>query len=129
MRVRRPDCLHAKALEMALGKLRTAGAVIIDASYKDREERSRAFEAGRRAGADVVVLECVCPEDIIEKRLQSRLSGGGDVSDGRWEIFQAQKGSFERIEEIPEGSHLVVDTSLAPEENAFRFLKKLSGGG
>jgi len=118
---------YAKALEMALGKLRTAGAVIIDASYKDREERSRAFEAGRRAGAEVVVLECICPEDIIEKRLQSRLSGGGDVSDGRWEIFQAQKGSFERIEEIPEGSHLVVDTSLAPEKNALEVLRKMLG--
>ena len=120
---------YAKALEMALGKLRTAGAVIIDASYKDREERSRAFDAGRRAGASVVVLECVCPEDIIEKRLQSRQSGGGDVSDGRWEIFQAQKGSFERIEEIPEGSHLVVDTSLAPEENALEVLRKMLGLG
>jgi len=120
---------YAKALETALGKLTTAGAVIIDASYKDREERSRAFDAGRRAGADVFVLECTCPEDIIEKRLQSRQSGGGDVSDGRWEIFQAQKGDFERIEEIPEGHHLAVDTSLAPEENAFMFLKKISGAG
>jgi aminoglycoside phosphotransferase family enzyme/predicted kinase len=120
---------YAKALQTALGKLATAGAVIIDASYKDREERSRAFDAGRRAGAEVFVLECTCPEDIIEKRLQSRQSGGGDVSDGRWEIFQTQKGDFERIEEIPEGHHLAVDTSLAPEENAFRFLKKISGAG
>ena len=77
----------------------------------------------------MVVLECVCPEEIIEKRLQSRQSGGGDVSDGRWEIFQAQKGSFERIEEIPEGSHLVVDTSLAPEKNALAVLRKLPGLG
>jgi len=99
---------------------------IIDASYKDREERSRAFEAGRRAGAEVVVLECICPEDIIEKRLQSRLSGGGDVSTGDGN-FPAQKGSFERIEEIPEGSHLVVDTSLAPEKNALEVLRKMLG--
>ena len=120
---------YEKALEIALEKLKTAGAVIIDASYKDREERSRALEAGRRAGADVFVLECTCPEDIIEKRLKSRQSGGGDVSDGRWEIFQAQKGNYERIDEIPEGRHLAVDTSLAAEENAFRVLKKISGLG
>jgi aminoglycoside phosphotransferase family enzyme/predicted kinase len=120
---------YEKALEIALDKLKTAGAVIIDASYKDREERLRAFEAGRRAGADVFVLECTCPEDIIEKRLQSRQSGGGDVSDGRWEIFQAQKGNYERIDEIPEERHLAVDTSLAAEENAFRVLKKMFGLG
>jgi predicted kinase len=75
------------------------------------------------------VLECTCPEDIIEKRLQSRQSGGGDVSDGRWEIFQAQKGNYERIDEIPEERHLAVDTSLAAEENAFRVLKKMFGLG
>ncbi len=120
---------YEKALEIALDKLKTAGAVIIDASYKDREERLRALEAGRRAGADVFVLECTCPEDIIEKRLQSRQSGGGDVSDGRWEIFQAQKGNYERIDEIPEERHLAVDTSLAAEENAFRVLKKMFGLG
>jgi predicted kinase len=120
---------YEKALEIALGKLKTAGAVIIDASYKDRVERLRALEAGRRAGADVFVLECTCPEDIIEKRLQSRQSGGGDVSDGRWEIFQAQKGNYERIDEIPEERHLAVDTSLAADENAFRVLKRMFGLG
>ena len=120
---------YEKALEIALKKLNTDRAVIVDASYKSREERLRAFEAGRQAGADVYVVECTCPEEIIEERLHSRQSGGGDVSDGRWEIFRAQKEGFERIDEIPEGSHLAVVTSLAAEENAFKVLKKISGLG
>jgi hypothetical protein len=118
---------YEKALEIALEKLNTDRAVMIDASYKSSEERLRAFEAGRRAGADVFVVECVCPEDIIEKRLTSRLSEGGDISDGRWEIFLAQRGDFERIDEIPKRAHLVVDTSRAAEETAVEVVRKMSG--
>ena len=118
---------YAKALEIALGKMETAGAVIIDASYKSARERSLAAEAGRSAGADVFVVECACPDDIVEKRLDARLAGGTDVSDGRREIFQAQKAEFERIDEMPGGVHVVADTSLPPAENAVTILGKMLG--
>jgi aminoglycoside phosphotransferase family enzyme/predicted kinase len=118
---------YEKAIELAMDKLETDRAVIIDASYKSRQERLRAYETGRRAGADVFVLECICPEDIVEKRLNSRRSAGGDISDGRWEIFLAQRGDFERIDEIPERHHLVVDTSLEAEVNAVAVLRKMLG--
>ncbi|NPV05536.1 MAG: AAA family ATPase [Syntrophaceae bacterium] len=120
---------YARALEIALEKLETAGAVILDGSYKSREERSRAFEAARRAGAEAILVECTCPEAIVEERLRKRESGGGDISDGRWEIFQAQKGDFERIDEIPGESHLVADTSGEAERTAFAVLQRLSERG
>ncbi len=120
---------YARALEIALEKLETAGAVILDGSYKSREERLRAFEAARRAGAGAILVECTCPEAIVETRLRQRESGGGDVSDGRWEIFQAQKGDFERIDEIPGESHLVADTSGEAQRTAFTVLQRLSERG
>lgn len=120
---------YARTLEIALEKLQSAGSVIVDGSYKSREERSRVFEAARRAGAAVFVVECTCPEAIVEARLKARESAGGDISDGRWEIFQAQKEDFEKIDEIPEGSHLVVDTSLEAGTSALEVLKRLSGLG
>ncbi len=118
---------YARALEIALEKLATDPAVIIDASYSSRQERLRAFEVGRQAGVDVYVVECTCPERIIKKRLQSRQSGGTDISDGRWEIFRAQRENFERIDEIPGGFHLVVDTSQTADEIALAVVRKLSG--
>jgi aminoglycoside phosphotransferase family enzyme/predicted kinase len=120
---------YEKALETALETMKTAGVAIIDASYKSKAERLRACEDGRRAGADVFVVECTCPEDIIEKRLNRRQSKGGDVSDGRWEIFQEQKENFERIDEIPERYHLIIDTSLEAKENAMTVLKRIVGLG
>jgi len=74
-------------------------------------------------------VECTCPEAIVETRLRSRESQGGDISDGRWELFRAQKGSFERIDEIPAGSHLVVDTSREGDENVLAAVKRLSEPG
>lgn len=120
---------YAMALEIALEKLRTAGAVIIDGSYKSREERARAFEAARRAGTGAFLVECTCPEATVEARLRARESHGGDISDGRWEIFQAQRRDFETIDEIPAGSRIVVDTSLDAGENALAVLKRLSEPG
>ncbi len=118
---------YAKALEIALGKLKTAGAVIIDASYKSAQERALAVEAGRRAGAGVFVVECTCPDEIVEQRLNSRLAGGRDVSDGRWDIYEAQKADFEPIDGISGGIHLVADTSLPPGENAVKVLGDMLG--
>jgi aminoglycoside phosphotransferase family enzyme/predicted kinase len=118
---------YEKALEVALEKLTTDPAVIVDASYRSRQERLRAIEAGRQAGADVIVVECTCPEEIIQGRLHSRQSGGGDVSDGRWEIFQAQKKNFEKIDEIPKTLHLVVDTSQAADEMVMTVVRNLAG--
>jgi len=46
-----------------------------------------------------------------------------------WGELLAQKGNYERIDEIPEERHLAVDTSLAAEDNAFRVLKKMFGLG
>lgn len=120
---------YASALEVALEKLKTAGAVIVDGSYKSRRERALAFEAARRAGAEAFLVECTCPEAVVEARLRARESDGGDISDGRWEIFQAQRGAFETIDEIPGEFRLVVDTSLDAGENAFAALRRLSGLG
>lgn len=120
---------YARALEIALQKLESTGAVILDGSYKSREERSRVFEGARGIGAEAFLVECTCPEAIVETRLRSRESQGGDISDGRWELFRAQKGSFERIDEIPAGSHLVVDTSREGDENVLAAVKRLSEPG
>ena len=120
---------YARALEIALEKLQTARAVIVDGSYKSRQERLQAFAAARRAGAEAFLVECTCPEAIVEARLRARESEGGDISDGRWELFQAQKGGFEKIDEIPGESRFVADTSLEADKIALEALRRLSGLG
>lgn len=116
---------YQKALETATAKLREGKSVIIDASYKNREERAKALEAAQKLNADFFVIECLCPEEVIKERLHSRMADKTEASDGRWEIFEAQKQSFDPVTEIPERSHIIIDASLAPEECTPKIIEKI----
>jgi len=116
---------YDRALTFASEKLREGKSVIIDASYKNRRNRQEASETAKNLQADFFVIECICPDDLIRKRLDARMSNKKEASDGRWEIYQAQKESFEEINEIPDGSHIVLDTSLTPEECTYQALQKM----
>jgi aminoglycoside phosphotransferase family enzyme/predicted kinase len=115
---------YAKALEIASAHLSKGRSAIIDATYKSRGERLRAQEAAQKANADFFLVECVCPEETVKERLENRR---GDVSDGRWEIFLAQKADFDPVAELPPGSHLVLDTTPDPDSCLERALRALRG--
>ena len=114
---------YEKTFEAASEKLKEGKPVIIDASFKNREERTWASEMAEELGSDFFLIECVCQENIIMQRLEARMSEVEEASDGRWEIFQAQKESFEPISEIPEGSHIVINTSPGVEESAHKVIQ------
>lgn len=116
---------YEKALELATEKLKSGRSAIIDASYKDRRYRRDAYRAARSVHADFFIIECTCPEDIIRERLDARMSNSKRASDGRWELFQAQKESFHAITEIPARLHIVIDAVQSPEECAYKALVKI----
>jgi aminoglycoside phosphotransferase family enzyme/predicted kinase len=116
---------YQKALETAGAFLREGRSVIIDASYKNREDRARAWAMAKKFNADFFIIECTCPEEVIRARLHSRMADETEASDGRWEIFEAQKQSFHPVTEIPERSHVVIDASLTPEECIPKMIEKI----
>lgn len=118
---------YERAHKRAAEKLRSGKSVLIDASYKSRMDRQQAMEAASSSGADFFIIECVCPEDIVRKRLDLRLSDTGEASDGRWEIYLAQKKTFDEITEIPARLHIILDTSQTPEECTNRAIQKIKG--
>ena len=119
---------YATALEEAYTILNNGKSVIIDASFKDREERKQAWDVASHCDADFFVVECVCPEDILKERLENRMNDTQEVSDGRWEIFQAQKDTFDTINEIPALSHIVVDTSQSIEISTQYVIDRIKAG-
>jgi hypothetical protein len=117
--------VYDKALEGALKILKEGKSAIIDASYKKREERVKAFEAAKKIHADFYVVECTCPEEIIKQRLDTRKSNPKEPSDGRWEIFKNQKDDFEHITEFSENHHLLVDTAIEPEKCIQQIIRQI----
>jgi len=85
-------------------------SVILDASFKKKEERARAMKLARETKADFIAIECILDENTIKRRLEQRLKEGS-VSDGRWEIYASQKQDFHKIMELPQQNHIIVDTS------------------
>lgn len=118
---------YEKALELAAEMLKQGRSAIIDASYKRRAERLRAAEAAAKANAGFFIVECVAPEGIVKERLDARQAAGRDPSDGRWELYMAQKADFDPVTEFPAATHMVVDTARAPEACLEEALWKISG--
>ena len=98
-------------MELAAEKIRQGKPVIIDASFKNRSDRSLAVNLAARLHVPFYVIECTCPDDIVKMRLEKRMLEKDNPSDGRWEILQEQKKQYEKIDEIPAGSYFKVDTS------------------
>jgi aminoglycoside phosphotransferase family enzyme/predicted kinase len=119
--------IYDRALEIAGAELRKGRSVIIDASYKRRSERIRAAEEANKLFADFFLVESVCPEGIIKKRLDDRQADGDDPSDGRWEIFLAQKADFDPITELPATSHIVIDTARDPDVSLDDAIRRIRG--
>jgi hypothetical protein len=117
--------VYDRALEAAASRLRAGNSVIIDASFKSRTERLKAAQIAKDLQADFFILECRLPDRLITQRLEARMSEKGEVSDGRADILEAQKGDFEPIDEVPARSRIVVETSLDPERCAHGVITEI----
>jgi len=84
-------------------------SVILDASFRRREERRHALEVARSLGVELWAIECVAPESVIRERLERRAREWPDASDARWELYPQIKAEFEPVRELPPECHLVVD--------------------
>ncbi|NLN60321.1 MAG: AAA family ATPase [Deltaproteobacteria bacterium] len=102
--------IYEKALASAKDMLAAGESVIVDASFKRGMYRAAAREAADRVEADFFVLECVCSDTCARERLAMRLLDKNEASDGRPEIYDAQKADFESISECEPGTHLQINT-------------------
>jgi len=101
---------YKKILDEASEFLSQGQSVILDASFSRKEDRLQALKLAEALGANFIVLECVLNEENIKKRLEQRLARE-TTSDGRWEIYEIQKQTFEPITELLPRQYFILDTS------------------
>lgn len=97
--------------------------VIIDGTFYKKRLRDRMREIARDVGTRFKIVECICPEDVIRKRMVRRAERKVTLSDADLEVYEKIKAEFEPIEE----DHIVVHTDHYYKENLEYVLKKLSG--
>jgi predicted kinase len=95
---------------------------ILDATFNRERSRSEVREKLRQNDVQLFVIECICPEDVVLKRLGSRKN---DYSDADYSIYAKMKNIYEPVQ----GEHLVVDTDLPTEINVQKILLYIFGTG
>ena len=73
-----------------------SGCVVLDGSYQALAERNLVRDQFQDI-VDIVFVHCTCSERVVQQRLAIRANDPNAVSDGNWEIYQAQKKRFESL--------------------------------
>ena len=112
-------------LDEARPWLERGKSVILDASFLQSAQRLGALALADDTKVRFLALECRADESVIWERLSQRAGEKRAVSDGRWEIYEAQKARQEAPEELPGESRVVVDTSRPLAEQIDTALRAL----
>ncbi|MDH5493019.1 MAG: AAA family ATPase [Myxococcales bacterium] len=91
--------------------------ILLDASFRSAQMRSRARRLAEERGLPFFFVECTAPRALCLERLAAREREGGSVSDGRIEIFDAFVAKWQPAEELPDGERLRIDTSRPLEQS------------
>jgi hypothetical protein len=116
------DDTYEKVMEQAAIFLKKNENVVLDATFQKKKYRDMARHVAAKYHATLVEVQCVCPDDVVKKRLEDRLKKKS-VSDGRWEIYLQQKTTFEPFS--LEENCLTMDTSDESYEYRMNFFRLL----
>jgi hypothetical protein len=117
------DCL----LKQAEDCLNSGKGVIVDATFKDPQQRRKFVELSSRLGLPALFVECRTSEEKILERLKRRQQRPGVVSDATVAVYLRQREEFVPLTEIPESIRLIVNTEDDPDAAAgevFNFLRR-----
>ena len=98
-------------LDKAGEKVRSGSKdVVLDGSYSSIGERAKVIEQAVVLNARCVFIQCVCSDKVVRDRLEIRARDPQAVSDGRWEIYLAQKENFQTPSELEPAQLIKLET-------------------
>ncbi len=118
------DETYELVMRRAAKSLQKGDNVVLDATFQKKKYREMAHHVVGKHHAKTIIIQCICPDAIVKKRLDERIKKKS-VSDGRWEIYQVQKTTFEPF--TPEEHILTIDTADESYEYRMDFYQQLLG--
>ncbi len=100
--------------------------VLIDGTYIERRQRAPVIALAHERAARLLVVECTAPDDVIEARQRQRAAEAWTTSEGRHDIYLAQKQRLEPATELPDSARLVIDTTTPLDTQIAAVLAKLA---
>lgn len=116
--------VHAEVIRCARTVLRSGRSVILDATLRSAAQRGAVRALAAELALPFTLIECSAPEAVLRERLRER-ARSASVSDGRLEIFDEFRRSYEPVRELSSAEHLALDTSGSLEDS----LAVLQGAG
>ncbi len=107
--------IYGEVLRRAAGVLGSGRPVIVDGSFRTREQRGRARLLAHQLGVPFLFVECRATPEDCRARLRQRAEQA-HVSDARVELFDEFVRRFEPVDELGPEEHLVANTSQALPE-------------
>lgn len=117
---------YAEIARKAEKQILEGKGAILDATFGQKKHREMIIRIAEKHKIPLLFIHCSASEKVTEQRLDRRALEGTDLSDGRWEIYSAQKAAYQPIEEIPAESYLELNTDSPVEPLARvseRFLR------
>ena len=102
--------VYAEMLRRAGAVVSSGRTVVLDASFRGREQRAAARRLAREHGVPFYFVECRADPDVCRERL-ARRDRERRVTDGRIEIFDEFRERWESVDELPARAHLECDTA------------------
>jgi aminoglycoside phosphotransferase family enzyme/predicted kinase len=100
---------YERMLLAAREELFKGNSVIVDATFAGRVNRDTFRCLAEEEGANVIFVECFCPDAVLRVRLAERQTESL-ISDARLKHLEAQRQVFEPLNELGDDLHLQVST-------------------
>jgi hypothetical protein len=97
--------------ECVMHCLRGHASVIVDAANLRRSERERFIAAGREHAAEVVIVHCVAPLEVLKRRVAGRVATAADASEATVSLLDRQPSYWEPFSGDELGHVIAVDTT------------------
>ncbi|MFQ5642292.1 MAG: AAA family ATPase [Thiogranum sp.] len=105
------DRTYQRLAELATTVLQAGYAVVVDATFLQREQRDRFRALAGQQRVPFIILECRAADTEIERRVRFRAQQGDDPSEATLEVLQAQRRAGQALaaDEIPAAVSLSSD--------------------
>ncbi len=121
----RRQLVYGHLLNQAHDLLKERRSVVLDATFAERKWREEAARLAQDQDASLIVVECRCSRETLEKRLAAR-GGEHTLSDARLHHLPHFLADYEPLDEaFPPASHVVCHTEGNPEDVFFELLSPL----
>jgi predicted kinase len=105
------DQVYDEMLRRAEAFLAADRPIVFDGTFIEKRQRRPFIDLARETKRRLLVVECSAPDEVIRRRQQRREGEAWSTSEGRWEVYLAQKQRLEPADEVPADERVSIDTT------------------